>query len=541
ARAANPRPTPPPAPSAGGGRVRPVVLAAVFVTGAVTLALEVVASRALTPYVGGSLFVWTAILSVTLLALAGGYHLGSRWSARFDPRRLFVRLPAVTALVLCAVAVLYPIVLPGIAYADALAGAFVGSALVLGPVLVLTSAMGPLGIALFHTSGGDGGAGEVFAVSTVGSVIGALVASFTLLPYMPPAATMVLLAGVLAAVSAGALVLGRDRLTLAGLLPVAAVALAGAGASLAAPPQTVDLGLYEARHVATERGAHGTVVVVDVAREGYPGTVRLYLEENQMQSARSIDGQGDRPGEPLFYVAVAEAVLQAHLPDAARVLMLGLAGGTLATDLAAAGHGVTAVDINPRAPEVAEKWFGFDPAAVTVRIEDGRRHLAHCGAGPGEHRPYDAIVFDTFSGLSVPDHLVTAEAFAAARSCLVPGGLLVANTIVPPLDARPTRRLMAAIATGMEADLAVYQSDDARRRNRIMVARKDGPPPGAIDLEAYPSSLFVRRARRLDPAIVTRDALADTAPLTDRRNDFALATARMARDLSHFPIPASWY
>jgi len=72
-------------------------------------------------------------------------------------------------------------------------------------------------------------------------------------------------------------------------------------------------------------------------------------------------------------------------------------------------------------------------------------------------------------------------------------------------------------------------------------ARGDGPPPGAIDLEAYPASLFVRRARRLDPAIVTRDDLADTVPLTDRRNDFALATARMARDLSHFPIPASWY
>ena len=95
----------PPAPAP-----RSVVYASLFVTGAATLALELIASRLLTPYVGGGLTVWTAILSVTLLALAFGYHVGSRWSAH-DPRRLFVRIPALAAVVLGLTAALYPFLL----------------------------------------------------------------------------------------------------------------------------------------------------------------------------------------------------------------------------------------------------------------------------------------------------------------------------------------------------------------------------------------------------------------------------------------------
>lgn len=106
--------------------VRTVVRSCLFVTGAVTIALELIASRILTPYVGGSLYVWTAILSITLLALAAGYYLGGRWSRQTIPDRLFVRFPAATAVVLCITAFLYPIFLPVLSYDDALVGAFFG-------------------------------------------------------------------------------------------------------------------------------------------------------------------------------------------------------------------------------------------------------------------------------------------------------------------------------------------------------------------------------------------------------------------------------
>ena len=43
-----------------------------FVSGGAVLALELLASRILTPYFGVSLYIWTGILSITLIALVLG-------------------------------------------------------------------------------------------------------------------------------------------------------------------------------------------------------------------------------------------------------------------------------------------------------------------------------------------------------------------------------------------------------------------------------------------------------------------------------------
>ena len=56
--------------------------AIIFLTGAATLALELLASRVMTPYFGVSLYIWTGILSITLIALALGYWLGGVLAAR---------------------------------------------------------------------------------------------------------------------------------------------------------------------------------------------------------------------------------------------------------------------------------------------------------------------------------------------------------------------------------------------------------------------------------------------------------------------------
>src|SRR5512137_1890436 len=67
----------------------------VSVSGASVLALEILGTRVLGPFYGVSLFLWSALISVTLAALATGYALGGRWADR-GPRAS--RLSAVLAL-----------------------------------------------------------------------------------------------------------------------------------------------------------------------------------------------------------------------------------------------------------------------------------------------------------------------------------------------------------------------------------------------------------------------------------------------------------
>lgn len=49
-----------------------------FFTGAAILVLEILGTRVLSPYFGVGLYVWSALITVTLMALALGYWWGGR-------------------------------------------------------------------------------------------------------------------------------------------------------------------------------------------------------------------------------------------------------------------------------------------------------------------------------------------------------------------------------------------------------------------------------------------------------------------------------
>ena len=52
----------------------------VTVSGASVLALEILGTRILGPFYGVGLFLWSALITVTLAALAAGYAIGGRWA-----------------------------------------------------------------------------------------------------------------------------------------------------------------------------------------------------------------------------------------------------------------------------------------------------------------------------------------------------------------------------------------------------------------------------------------------------------------------------
>ena len=55
---------------------RGFLLVLVTVTGATVLALEILGTRVIGTHYGSSLYVWAALLSVTLVCLAMGYAIG---------------------------------------------------------------------------------------------------------------------------------------------------------------------------------------------------------------------------------------------------------------------------------------------------------------------------------------------------------------------------------------------------------------------------------------------------------------------------------
>ena len=163
--------------------------ALIFITGAVTLSLEVLASRIMTPYFGVSLYIWAGILSITLIFLALGYQLGGRISQRRDQDALQLTLlaaPLWAALSIVLATAIYPVVFPLLATINLIIASFLGGHHPAGPAVG-----GPVGHEpAAHRPGrdaratGDAGAGRVFFISTVGSVAGVLLTAFLLIPHL---------------------------------------------------------------------------------------------------------------------------------------------------------------------------------------------------------------------------------------------------------------------------------------------------------------------------------------------------------------------
>ena len=52
----------------------------VFLTGASVMVIELLGTRMIAPFYGASLYVWSSLISVTMIALAIGYFVGGRWA-----------------------------------------------------------------------------------------------------------------------------------------------------------------------------------------------------------------------------------------------------------------------------------------------------------------------------------------------------------------------------------------------------------------------------------------------------------------------------
>ena len=146
----------------------------------------------------------------------------------------------------------------------------------------------------------------------------------------------------------------------------------------------------------------------DGARSYYDGAV-LYTQ---------VDAGGNNL---LTYI---DAMVGA-LSSAADTLILGIAGGALATQLHRCGATVTAVDIWGPAFELARRWFDL-PDAVHCIEADAADFLR------GTERSWNAIAIDVFQGVEIPPLMLASDIGALLHRALAPEGRVVWNVADTP-------------------------------------------------------------------------------------------------------------
>jgi spermidine synthase len=385
----------------------------VFVVGSASLGAEIAAARLMAPFFGASTIVWANVIGVVLVALSAGYWLGGQFADRNPQRRGLCTLVLVAAL---AVGLIPFAADPFLDVSvDALdevrAGAFLGSlvavSVLVAPPVMLLGAVAPYAIRLAVGRIEEAGAvaGRIYAISTIGSLVGAWLSALLLIPLLGTRRTFLVFALACAVVAA----LGIPRRRRAVLVPAA-------------------LALLMAVPVGTIKAADGKKVLEEVetqyqyARvvEDAGGERQLELNEGQAVHSKYRPGSfltGDYWDE---FLLLPLAVLR---EPPARVALLGNAAGTTAR---AYGHYfpdtyVDGVEIDSELTKLGRRFFDLRNPRLEVFHEDARPFLRRTD------RRYDVIGVDVYRQPYIPFYLTTREFFELARDRLEPGGVVVLN------------------------------------------------------------------------------------------------------------------
>jgi len=215
----------------------PFLLISLFLSGACCLVLEIVGTRLISPFYGSSIYTWSALITTTLVALACGYAWGGRLGDRDPHLTIFARLLQAASLTVAVIPLLREPVLRASAPLGVKLGAVAAAAVLVGPTLILLSALGPIATRLTATGAADAGrrAGDAWAVSTLGSVLGAILAGFILIPHWPCSRILLATAAVLAALGAWGSWLSARRLPLAQMATCAACLVLAVRAVVVSP------------------------------------------------------------------------------------------------------------------------------------------------------------------------------------------------------------------------------------------------------------------------------------------------------------------
>ncbi len=187
----------------------------VFLANAVLLVLQLVAGRLLAPFIGSSLETWTSVIGVFLAGIALGNGFGGKLADRYPTPRTLAALLAVGAIAAVWMAI-FPLLLTdsGVYKSIPLGPRIPLLALVLClPAGFVLSLLTPLAIKLGLPDLASTGrvTGMVFALSTLGCLLGNYLTGFVLIPMYTINTLVFASAGALAALSLGSIVVLGTR------------------------------------------------------------------------------------------------------------------------------------------------------------------------------------------------------------------------------------------------------------------------------------------------------------------------------------------
>ncbi len=489
-----------------------VLAAAVFLTAAGSLIIEIAAGRLIAPFVGMSLYTWTAIIAVVLAGLSVGHWIGGNLAATSLDR---VRALRYITWSLAAAAPFSLLALPLVRVVSA---GLVSSGM--GPIAIvvaltmilffmpslLIGIISPIAtkIAIDDRPDDTGRVlGRMFAVGAFGSIIGTLSAGYFFISWIGSNGTIIAVAGLYAVMAIGFAIWAQRAVAASAVVVLSILGLTTWSSAVDGftSPCNVESDYFCIRFddFSEISGRPSKVMVLDHLAHG----INDQLDPTVLYSS---------------YVHFVDEVTNLRLKphDTLNAFFVGGGAYTLPrawAQLYPKSH-LTIAEIDPAVTEAAvgEMWFDPDKPNIKVLHQDGRIALNSAPAP----ETYDVIFGDAFHDIAVPSHLITREFHSLIKSRLSEDGFYAANVI----DLGREPRFLLALVKTMREDFEsveiwspVDEVDQEGRLTFIVIAGNRGT--GRTRLESrfglirewvqWPLSAMQKRVAYSDLPVLTDD------------------------------------
>lgn len=486
--------------------------------------LEIVAGRLVAPYVGMSLYTWTAIIAVVLAGFSVGHWIGGRLAgpdcdATAGAQRVALSLAFAAASSLGCLLLLRWLAQPLLSAGLPILAAIIllATLLFLLPSLFV-GIVSPILTKLAVDAAPDPGRaiGRMYALGALGSIVGTLAAGYVFISWIGSTGTVIAVAaayGVLALLFARA---GRAAATVTAALAILAGGLGFAGQRLDAfaNPCHVESDYYCIRidDFRPLSGRSSRVLVLDHLAHGI----------NDRDDPRYLHSS---------YLQFLDEYTHRRFPEPGfDALVIG--GGALTLPRAwAAGRPAARIlvaEIDPAVTRAAADHLWAPPhPRVDVIHGDGRVALQSLAAVPR----FDVVFSDVYHDITMPAHLVTREFNREVRARLKPGGVYAINVIEAGQQPAFLYSLVRTLRESFAAVEVWVDESDADRLGRItsVLVASDTPSAfGRLSARQAPARSWLRRPAE---ALAARVDAAQVPVLTD---DFA----PVDRLLSHVLLDA---
>jgi len=375
----------------------------VLLSGFISMELEILGTRLISPIFGSTIYVWTSLIGVTLTFLALGYWYGGKLA---DKGKINLNKLGLIILLLGVYICLLPFISKAILYQVNSLGIIFGPLLISFVILAFPifflGFVVPTSVKLSTEFLSEIGrkAGQIYALATVGSIIGTFATGFFLILYLGITKTALITGAILIVLSLILMTPKKNK-------KISLIFLLIPLLLFFVIPKVSPLIIY------SDSGYYSEIKVTHEVIGGH--NVRQLILDNAVQTIKTDN--------PNYFNYVNFFKIPFYFRNISSVLMIGLGGGEgikmLHNDY---NVEIDVIELDPKLKFVAEKYFDLNISNFNIITNDARNYFLTTD------KKYDLIISD-IGFVDWSPYLFTTEFYEIVENHLSDDGIFMINVI----------------------------------------------------------------------------------------------------------------